>query len=193
MEPVAVEPSDEELCRRVAERDTQAFDLLVERHQARAYRLACSIVGNEADARDVSQEAFIRLYESAGRFDARSRFTTWFHRILVNLCIDHQRRSRWWRKLVPLAGSGVEGDEPAIDPASDEPGPESGAIRKQSIGELRALLEKLSPKQRAAVLLQVQEGLSSREIAAVLECSENTARVHVHRGIAELKKALKRG
>ena len=76
MKPVAVEPSDEELCRRVAGRDTEAFDLLVERHQARAYRLACSIVGNEADARDVSQEAFIRLYESAGRFDARSRFTT---------------------------------------------------------------------------------------------------------------------
>ena len=192
MEPVAVEPSDEELCRRVAERDTEAFDLLVERHQARAYRLACSIVGNEADARDVSQEAFIRLYESADRFDGRSRFTTWFHRILVNLCIDHQRRSRWWRKLMPLAGPGGETDEAAIDPPSDEPGPESAAIRNQSIGKLRGLLAKLSPKQRAAVLLQVQEGLSSREIAAVLECSENTARVHVHRGIAELKKALRR-
>ena len=66
------------------------------------------------------------------------------------------------------------------------------AIRNQSIGKLRGLLAKLSPKQRAAVLLQVQEGLSSREIAAVLECSENTARVHVHRGITELRKALKR-
>jgi RNA polymerase sigma-70 factor, ECF subfamily len=185
-------PSDEELCRRVAARDTEAFDLLVERHRARSYRLACSIVGNEADARDVSQEAFIRLYESADRFDGRSRFTTWFHRILVNLCIDHQRRNRWWRKLMPLAGPGGETDEAAIDPPSDEPGPESEAIRNQSIGKLRGLLAKLSPKQRAAVLLQVQEGLSSREIAAVLECSENTARVHIHRGIAELKKALKR-
>ena len=190
--PVAVEPSDEELCRRVAERDAQAFDLLVERHQARAYRLACSIVGDEADARDVSQEAFIRLYQSAGQFDARARFSTWFHRILVNLCIDHQRRNRWWRRLVQLSVSGSETGEPAIDPPSSEPGPESDAIRNQSIGKLRGLLAKLSPKQRAAVLLQVQEGLSSREIAAVLECSENTARVHVHRGIMELRKALKR-
>ncbi len=187
-----MELSDEELCKRVAERDAQAFDLLVERHQARAYRLACSIVGNEADARDVSQEAFIRLYQSAGSFDGRSRFTTWFHRILVNLCIDHQRRNRWWRRLVTLSPPDAETGEPAIDPPSAEPGPELGAIRNQSIVKLRGLLAKLSPKQRAAVLLQVQEDLSSREIAAVLECSENTARVHVHRGIAELRKALKR-
>jgi RNA polymerase sigma-70 factor (ECF subfamily) len=187
-----VELSDEELCKRVAERDARAFDLLVERHQARAYRLACSIVGNEDDARDVSQEAFIRLYESAGSFDGRSRFTTWFHRILVNLCIDHQRRNRWWRKVLPLSPPGAETGEPVIDPPSAEPGPELEAIRNQSIGKLRGLLAKLSPKQRAAVLLQVQEDLSSREIAAVLECSENTARVHVHRGIAELRKALKR-
>src|SRR5271154_4699836 len=74
---------------------------MVDRHQARAYRLAPSTLGNEADARDVSQDAFIRLYESAGGFDGRSRFSTWFYRILVNLCIDHQRRNRWWRRLAP--------------------------------------------------------------------------------------------
>ena len=94
-----MEPSDEELCKRIAARDADAFELMVDRHQARAYRLASSILGNEADARDVSQDAFIRLYESAGRFDGRSRFSTWFYRILVNLCIDHQRRNRWWRRL----------------------------------------------------------------------------------------------
>ncbi|HYK66254.1 MAG TPA: sigma-70 family RNA polymerase sigma factor, partial [Patescibacteria group bacterium] len=78
-----MEPSDEELRRRIAARDADAFELMVERHQARAYRLAASILGNQADARDVSQDAFIRLYEAAGRFDGRSRFSTWFYRILV--------------------------------------------------------------------------------------------------------------
>ncbi|HLK85482.1 MAG TPA: RNA polymerase sigma factor [Candidatus Binataceae bacterium] len=183
-----MELSDEELCRRIGRRDAQAFDLLVERYQARAYRLACSILGNEDDARDVSQDAFIRLYESAASFGARARFSTWFHRILVNLCIDHRRRNRWWRRLVPLAPA----DEPPIDPPSEEPGPEREAIGRQSIAGLRRLLANLSPKQRAAVLLQVQEELSSREIAEVLQCSENTVRVHVHRGLAELRKALKR-
>lgn len=186
-----MEPSDEELCRRIATRDADAFELMVDRHQARAYRLAASILGNEADARDVSQDAFIRLYESAGRFDGRSRFSTWFYRILVNLCIDHQRRNRWWRRLAPLAGPGSDPDELAIDPPSEDPGPESEAMLKQSIKRLRPALDKLSPQQRAAVLLQTQEGFTSREIAEVLKCSEVTARVHVHRGIAQLRKLIR--
>jgi RNA polymerase sigma-70 factor, ECF subfamily len=190
---VRVDPSDEELCRRVAESDAQAFELLVERHQARAYRLACSILGNEADARDLSQEAFLRLYQSAGRFDARSRFSTWFYRIVVNLCIDHRRRNRWWRRFVALAAPGGETGEPAVDPPSAEPGPELEAIRRQSLNRLRDLLANLSDKQRAAILLQVEEGMSSREIAAVLDCSENTARVHIHRAVTELRKALRKG
>ena len=185
------EPSDEELCQKVAAGDAQAFELLVERHQSRAFRLACSILGSEADARDVSQDAFIRLYESAHRFDGRSRFSTWFYRVLVNLCIDQKRRDRWWRRLIPLSGSADDPDAPAIDPASPEPGPEVAAILGQSTLKLDAALDELSPNQRIAVLLQAQEGLSSREIAEVLKCSENTARVHIHRGLIQLKRLLK--
>ena len=185
------ELSDEELCQKVANGDAQAFELLVERHQARAYRLACSILGSESDARDVSQDAFIRLYQSANRFDGRSRFSTWFYRVLVNLCIDHKRRDRWWRRLIPLSSPADDPDAPAIDPASPEPGPEVAAMLGQSALKLGEALERLSPNQRIAVLLQAQEGLSSREIAAVLKCSENTARVHIHRGLAQLKKILK--
>lgn len=187
-----MEPSDEELCKRIAARDADAFELMVDRHQGRAYRLASSILGNEADARDVSQDAFIRLYESAGQFDGRSRFSTWFYRVLVNLCIDHQRRNRWWRRVVPLAGpgSGDVPDERVFNPPSGEAGPEGEAMLKQSIGKLRPALEKLSPQQRAAVLLQAQEGFTSREIGEVLKCSEATARVHVHRGIAQLRKLM---
>jgi RNA polymerase sigma-70 factor, ECF subfamily len=185
------ELTDEELCAKVAQHDQQAFELLVERHQARAYRLACSVLGNEADARDVSQDAFIRLYESAHRFDGRSRFSTWFYRVLVNLCIDHKRRGKWWSKLLPLAGTGDDPDEPGIEPPSGEAGPDLKAINRQSAGLLAGALKHLSPNQRTAVLLQVQEGLSSREISQVLNCSENTARVHIHRGLAALKKLLK--
>jgi RNA polymerase sigma-70 factor (ECF subfamily) len=185
-----VEPSDEELCRKIAERDGAAFELMVDRHQGRAYRLAASILGNEADARDVSQDAFIRLYESAGRFDGRSRFSTWFYRILVNLCIDHQRKNRWWKRMAPLASPGDDPDQRAFDPPSSEAGPEDEAMLKQSISRLRPALAKLSPQQRAAVLLQTQEGFTSREIGEVLRCSEATARVHVHRGIAQLRKLI---
>ena len=186
-----MEPSDEELCRRIAQRDAPAFDLLVGRYQKRAWRLARSMLGNDADANDVSQDAFIRLYESAGRFDGRSRFSTWFNRILVNLCIDHYRRNRWWRKFVPISDPD-DTEAPVFDPPSPEPGPELETIRGLEIGRLREALGRLSPNQRAALLLQVQEGCSSREIAAALNCTESTARVHVHRAIAQLKKELKK-
>ena len=131
------------------------------------------------------------LYESAAQFDGRSRFSTWFYRILVNLCIDHQRKNRWWKRLSPLATPGIDDpDERAFDPPSSEAGPEEDVMLKQSISRLRPALAKLSPQQRAAVLLQTQEGLSSREIGEVLKCSEATARVHVHRGIAQLRKLI---
>jgi RNA polymerase sigma-70 factor (ECF subfamily) len=188
---VSVEPTDEDLCRRIAEHDAPAFELLVERHQARVFRMASSFLANEADGRDIAQEAFIRLFESAHRFDGRSRFSTWFYRIVVNLCIDHQRRNRWWRRIVPLSGPADASDEAPIDPPSNEPSPELEAIRRQTAGNLRELLKQLSPSQRAAVLLHVQEDLSSREIAAVLKCSDNTARVHLHRGVTRLMKTLK--
>ncbi|HVN89054.1 MAG TPA: RNA polymerase sigma factor [Candidatus Binataceae bacterium] len=188
---LSVERTDEELCRAIAAGDAGAFDQLVERYQTRTFRMAATILANEADGRDVSQEAFIRLYENAHRFDGRSRFSTWFHRIVVNLCIDNQRRNRWWRKMVPLLGKSEEGDEAPIDPPSDDPGPELEAIRKQAAGKLQEALSGLSPSQRAAVMLSVQEDLSSREIAAVLKCSEATARVHLHRGVTRLMKTMK--
>jgi RNA polymerase sigma-70 factor (ECF subfamily) len=183
---------DEELCRKVATRHSGAFDQLVERHQASAYRLARSILGNDADARDVSQEAFVRLYQSAHRFNAKSRFSTWFYRIIVNLCIDHQRRSKWWRRLLPLASGSEDSNDTGIEPPSDEPSPEVEVMRKETAVNLNNLLNKLSANQRIAVMLQVQEGLSSREIAAVLKCSESTARVHVYRGLMHLKQALQK-
>ena len=87
-----MEISDEALCQRVADRDEAAFDLLVERYRERAYRLAWSILRDAEDARDLSQEAFVRLYEAAASFRGRARFSTWFYRILVNLCLDHRRK-----------------------------------------------------------------------------------------------------
>lgn len=183
---------DEELCSRVAAHDDRAFEALVERYQARAYRLAYSVLGSEADARDVSQDAFIKLFESAGKFSGRSQFSTWFYRIVVNLCIDHKRHHRWWSRIVPLRGSLPEGDEAGVEPVSSEPGPEAEAMRHETATELAAAFVHLSPNQRVAVLLQVQDGLSSREIAEVLRCSESTARVHIHRGLAALKKLLKK-
>lgn len=186
-----METSDEALCERVARQDDAAFDALVERYRERAYRLAWSILRDAEDARDVSQEAFIRLYQTAGSFAGRARFSTWFYRILVNLALDHRRRHRWWRRLVGGAARSRDDDAPAaIDRVpSTEPPPDAGVARSQAMSRLWSAVDRLSPQQRATVLLQL-EGLATSEIGAVLGCSEATVRVHLHRALASLRQSM---
>jgi RNA polymerase sigma-70 factor (ECF subfamily) len=189
-----VEPSDEALCRRVAEGEDEAFELLVTRYQQRVWRMASSILRDAEEARDISQEAFVRLYRSAGSFGGRAKFSTWFYRIVVNLCLDHHRRHRWWRRLV-AADADAAGGEPTDllerqpAPAAD---PAAAVDQARALRRLWAEVEGLSPQQRATVLLHAQEGLATSEIAAILECSEATVRVHLHRALTALRKRMAR-
>ncbi len=185
-----MEPSDEVLCRRVAEHDERAFATLVERHQDRAYRLAWSILRDAEEAKDLSQEAFLRLYERADRFDGRSKFSTWFHRLLVNLCLDRRRqRSGWLTRLFR------RGDDDAHDELDDIPAEGEDLVTTIANREAAAALwkaaEDLSPNQRAALSLHVEGDLSMREIAEALGCAEPTARVHLHRALTALRKSVK--
>lgn len=181
--------SDEALCARVAAREEGAFDELVERYQGRAYRLAWSLLRDAEDARDLSQEAFLRVYQSAGRFRGEARFSTWFYRILVNLCLDHRRRRRWWQRAVAQDSDETEVALIERQPAPD-PDPGQRASEEQTMTRLWAAVDRLSPQQRAAVVLSVQEQLSTPEIAAVLQCSEPTVRVHLHRAVQALRRML---
>jgi RNA polymerase sigma-70 factor, ECF subfamily len=187
------EPSDEDLCRRIANQDGGAFDLLVERYQERAYRIAWSVVRDREDAKDCSQDAFIRLHESAGSFAGQSKFSTWFYRILVNCCLDHQRKRRGWRRLVGW-GSGRDEEREMGDPverlAAPFTDPTDAISADRRMSQLWEAVEDLSPQQRAAVLLQCREELSTKEIATVLQLSEATVRVHLHRAYSTLKRRV---
>ena len=188
-----MELSDEALCRRVAVQEPGAFDLLVERYQERAYRIAWSMLRDPEDAKDCSQEAFIRLHESARTFAGQAKFSTWFYRILVNCCLDHRRRSRGWRRLLswrdPATGDTADRDPVALLPAPfTDPGDAVDEDRRMS--RLWKAVERLSPQQRAAVLLSCREGLSTKEIAEVLSLSEATVRVHLHRAFTTLRRRI---
>jgi RNA polymerase sigma-70 factor (ECF subfamily) len=183
--------SDETLCRRIAMRDDAAFDLLVTRYQARAYRLAWSLLRDAEDARDASQDAFIRVWEAADRFRGDARFSTWFYRILVNLCLDRKRRGGWWTRL--MRDEQRDG-QPSLIERQPAPGPDVAdrMSEAQTMERLWDAVERLSPQQRAAVILYAQEQLSTAEIAAVLRVAEATVRVHLHRAVAALRKELAR-
>lgn len=184
-------PSDEALCRRVAERDEAAFEQLVARYQERTWRLAWTLLHDAEEARDVSQEAFVRLYQAAARFDGRSRFSTWFYRVVVNLCLDRQRRLQgWWGWLRRDWGSDDAGDSLLERQPAEPMAPEETLDRERAVKRLWEAVDRLSPRQRATVLLYAQEGLVTAEIAAVLGCAEPTVRVHLHRALSALRRML---
>ena len=184
------EPSDEDLCRRVAERDEGAFDLLVGRYQERAYRIAWSVVRDREEAKDCSQEAFIRLHESAGSFAGQAKFSTWFYRILVNCCLDQARKRKSWRKLIGWGSQEEERTSPVERVAAPFVDPTDAMVTDSRTSQLWEAVEELSPQQRAAVMLQCREELSTKEIAAVLHLSEATVRVHLHRAYSALKRMV---
>jgi RNA polymerase sigma-70 factor (ECF subfamily) len=187
-----LEPSDEALCGRVAQRNPEAFELLVERYQERAYRIAWSVVRDREDAKDCSQEAFIRLHESAGSFAGQAKFSTWFYRILVNCCLDHQRKRRGWRQMVGWGGrdEAREMGDPVERLAAPFTDPTDAMVADHRMSRLWEAVEDLSPQQRAAVMLQCREELSTKEIAVVLQLSEATVRVHLHRAYSALKRRV---
>lgn len=155
--------TDVELMAWAAAGDRTAFDLVVARHGRRALRLALRVVGDAAEAEDVAQEAFLRAWRAAPRFDPdRARVSTWLHRIVVNRAIDRVRRRGTAAPLVGLA-------EGIPDPAA---GPDAGLDAAAERTALDAALAALPPRQRAAIALAYEDGLSGAEAAAALAISE---------------------
>lgn len=163
--------SDETLIAWAAAGDRLAFGALAGRHLPRLYGLAHRITGSAAEAEDVAQEALLRAWQKAGQFDPeRARFATWLHRIASNLAIDHCRR-RGAAAPLPLA-------EHWPDPAS---GPEQALQERQRRAGLERALAELPPRQRAALALAHDQGLSGAEAAAVLATSERAVEGLLHR------------
>jgi len=174
--------TDAELMRWAAAGDRAAFDVLVGRHGERILRLALRILGDAAEAEEVAQEALLRAWQAAGRFDPdRAQFTTWVHRITVNLAIDRTRR----RTLAPEAG------DTALAALEDRaPGPEAAAAAAEDRAALAAALAQLPARQRAAIALAYEDGLSGAEAAAALDISERALEGLLRRARLLLRRIL---
>jgi RNA polymerase sigma-70 factor (ECF subfamily) len=152
--------TDEELAAWSASGDRRAFDELVVRHGPRALRVAARLVGDAAMAEDMVQEAFVRCWSQIHRFDARrARFTTWLYRIVVNLCIDLKRR----KEPQPLPEN-IDLIDSAASAHEMMESNERDTVLAQALKELPA-------RQRAALMLVYDEGLSGAEAAHVLGSS----------------------
>jgi RNA polymerase sigma-70 factor (ECF subfamily) len=152
--------TDEHLVARSAGGDRTAFDELVVRHGPYALRVAARLLRDTALAEDVAQEAFVRCWSQIHRFDSRqARFTTWLYRIVVNLCIDNKRR----REPEPLPA-----DFDVMDAGATA---EEMMESNERATVLAQALKDLPLRQRAALTLIYDEGLSGAEAARVLGSS----------------------
>jgi RNA polymerase sigma-70 factor (ECF subfamily) len=153
--------TDEALMVQIAQGDHRAFRVLMSRHMGRTIRIAEAILGGTAESDDVSQEAFLRVWNRAGSFDPTvAQFTTWLYRIVVNLAIDRSRRPR---------GEPIEEAEHV---PANAPNALTDLIAREDRDTVAQCMSQLPERQRAALALFHFEALSGRDAAAAMEMTE---------------------
>lgn len=180
-----VEASDDIAVARAREGDHLAFQLLVERYQGRAFRLAARVLRDEDRARDVVQEAFLKVYAGLRRFEGRSSFYTWLYRVTLNLCLDLQRRQKRGREVewsdermqdLPSDDGGVD----AWTGAAQDEAPDVQLERADLRRRMAAAIDALPGAARATLVLREVEGLSYAEIAESLGIPKGTVMSRLH-------------
>ena len=189
---------DEELVARIREGEDWATEELVNRYQQKTYAIAYHMCGEDGEeAKDLTQEAFLRVFRSLVKFRGDSSFYTWFYRIVVNVCLDSRRRRRRWKQIFSpwrqvQRGKGSEGDVPEEQPdMRDDINPVSALSGKQFAKEIKRSLKALPERQRLVFQLKVLHGMSIREIAQVIGTAEGTVKSHLFRATRFLREELK--
>jgi RNA polymerase sigma-70 factor (ECF subfamily) len=162
--------------------DHAAFEQIIIRYESRVMTLAARLLGSRDDARDVVQEVFLRAFKYLHRADPQKPLEPWLLRIAVNVCRDAARR-RGRREATFVDAEPAE----PIDQSGD---PCAGLERKEQRVLLQRALGLLPEKERLAIVLRDIEGLSTADVAAILQSSETTVRSQVSRGRLRLKAAL---
>jgi RNA polymerase sigma-70 factor (ECF subfamily) len=186
---------DLEVIQRVRNGESEAFRLLVERYQGRAYRLALRVLRDEEAARDAVQDAFVKAYTALARFEGRSSFFTWLYRLVMNQCLDARRRDKSGREVAYEEGGGLELEpEASLLPVPEVDGvrfaPAATLMRKELLAHLARAVEQLPPAARETLLLREVEGLSYAEIATALSIPKGTVMSRLHYARKQLQKLL---
>jgi RNA polymerase sigma-70 factor (ECF subfamily) len=186
---------DRALVERVQAGDKQAFRTLVERHQRRAFSIAMALVRDENDARELVQDAFLRVYKNIGTFQGQSSFFTWLYRIITNLSIDLIRKPG--RQIAELDESKASTDSEE-GPSKDFPflsridgADPADVVRRGEIAlRLREALAALPDYHRGVILMREVEGLSYEEMAQAMKVSKGTIMSRLFHARQKLQKAL---
>jgi len=173
--------TDDQLVARAQEGDLPAFEELVKQYQREVYGLACRMVSDAEEAKDLTQQAFLQAFVHIRSFRRDAQFRTWLFRIAINQCYNFLKGRKKF-------GEPVDCDE--LNLTGEEASPEANLITQDDRRRLYAALERLPTKQRAVITLKVEQGLSYQEISQVLGGTAGAARVNYCQALKTLKKYL---
>lgn len=167
-----------------------AFEQLVEAYDQKLYNMAYRMLGNREDARDMTQEAFLRAYRSLDGFREESSFSTWIFRIAKNACLDRIRKRSQVQAVSIDEPIQTEEGQVQRELPSDLGDPEEYAEQQELSAVVHSALQELTDEYRTAVVLRDLQGLSYNEIAEVMEVSLGTVKSRIYRGRQALKEVL---
>jgi len=179
------------LIRRAQEGDRAAFDTLIRLYDQNVLRLALQVVGSPEEARDLYQEAFLKVYRSIRHFRSEAKFSTWLYRVVMNVCLDHLRRQNTRKEVAaPAPQDGepeffqtVPDERPTLDPER--------ATHSKEIGRrIQVALQRLNPRERMVFELKHYQGLKLRAIGTICKTSEQTVKNCLFRATQKLRTEL---
>lgn len=188
---------DRQLADRARQKDPKAFDMLMRRYQKKAYAVAFQMSGSDTEtARDLTQQAFLNAFRNIHKFRADSSFYTWLYRILINTCIDDQRRRKRRNQLFSFRSPPQSADDDRGQNIESFPNPEQYAdpLRNLDSKELHkavtTALNALTEKQRIAFQLKVFQEMSISEISEIMKTAPGSVKSHLFRATRSIRRAL---
>ena len=176
-----------ELVRKAQQGDEAAFEQLYEAHKRRVFSLCLRMIGDPSRAEDLSQQAFLQLFRKIGSFRGQSAFSTWLHRLVVNVVLMHLRKKGL--DVVPLEETDSSRDE--------RPRKEYGSVDRHLAGSvdritLQRAIDGLPPGYRRIFVLHDVEGFEHNEIARMTKCSVGNSKSQLHKARLKLRESLRR-
>jgi RNA polymerase sigma-70 factor (ECF subfamily) len=170
--------SDNELVQRALREDRAAFNELVVRHRKHIYETAYHMVRNHETAEEIAQETFLRAFRSLHTFQRKASFSTWLYRITMNLCINELNRTR-----VFTNSDMPERAEAFISPVQE-------MVERERQKWLEREIQALPPTQKSVLILRIYQDMPFKEIARILECTTNAAKVNYRHALLKLKEKV---
>jgi RNA polymerase sigma-70 factor (ECF subfamily) len=183
------EQEENELVFKAQRGNVLAFEQLVQTYDRQVLSLALSLMRNEEDAKDIYQEVFIRVYRALPKFRMESKFSTWLHRIVTNVCLTH--RSKRKRYEYSSLDQEKEGMRPLSETLAGTSSTDSDTMNTEITEHVQQAMHALSPQQKLVFTLRHFEGYKLREIAVRMNCAEGTVKKYLFTATERLREQLR--